>query len=382
MNNLLIENLESWEHLQKNTLSSNIDPHLLTFYGGSCCPVELKHSNRRKNATRETTSMLKAWLNEHRKNPYPTKGEKIMLALITKMSLTQVSTWFANARRRLKKENKVTWNLHNYDKFTLCKLFNKHKTIETMIDNNNNINKLNINSSTSRIRTLSHSYNSIESIPKKRPNLDYENSKLTINSIENDYCINKLKPCKIWSLVDIMNEQNNTQNIQHELLLLNEKNSINLHNTPYDNWSLIENRKLQSSKNLLKTSNESSSYQIKMNNITPKLLDMHNNDHINENNINHKLKEDLSTFSSLPIINNTTSSSISCNNDTINNNIHIQSNASSLLSPDTLTALYLYYQQNLQRAQEQNHSTTLSSLSYQFPMMGQQPPSPLQQQQQ
>ncbi|KAI7806514.1 iroquois-class homeodomain protein IRX-1a [Triplophysa rosa] len=65
--------------------------------------------NRPKNATRESTSTLKAWLNEHRKNPYPTKGEKIMLAIITKMTLTQVSTWFANARRRLKKENKVTW---------------------------------------------------------------------------------------------------------------------------------------------------------------------------------------------------------------------------------------------------------------------------------
>ncbi|XP_052400097.1 iroquois-class homeodomain protein irx-3-like [Carassius gibelio] len=65
--------------------------------------------SRPKNATRESTSTLKAWLSEHRKNPYPTKGEKIMLAIITKMSLTQVSTWFANARRRLKKENKMTW---------------------------------------------------------------------------------------------------------------------------------------------------------------------------------------------------------------------------------------------------------------------------------
>ncbi|XP_043545576.1 iroquois-class homeodomain protein irx-1-like [Chiloscyllium plagiosum] len=64
---------------------------------------------RPKNATRESTSTLKAWLQEHRKNPYPTKGEKIMLAIITKMTLTQVSTWFANARRRLKKENKMTW---------------------------------------------------------------------------------------------------------------------------------------------------------------------------------------------------------------------------------------------------------------------------------
>ncbi|KHN79767.1 Putative iroquois-class homeodomain protein irx-1 [Toxocara canis] len=68
---------------------------------------------RRKNATRETTAPLKSWLNEHRKNPYPTKAEKIMLALLTKMTLTQVSTWFANARRRLKKENKMTWSPRN-----------------------------------------------------------------------------------------------------------------------------------------------------------------------------------------------------------------------------------------------------------------------------
>ncbi|XP_069194793.1 homeobox protein caupolican isoform X2 [Procambarus clarkii] len=68
---------------------------------------------RRKNATRESTATLKAWLNEHKKNPYPTKGEKIMLAIITKMTLTQVSTWFANARRRLKKENKMTWEPRN-----------------------------------------------------------------------------------------------------------------------------------------------------------------------------------------------------------------------------------------------------------------------------
>ena len=68
---------------------------------------------QRKNATREATSTLKAWLHEHIKNPYPTKGEKIMLAIITKMTLTQVSTWFANARRRLKKENKMVWSPRN-----------------------------------------------------------------------------------------------------------------------------------------------------------------------------------------------------------------------------------------------------------------------------
>ncbi|XP_048778990.2 homeobox protein caupolican-like isoform X2 [Ostrea edulis] len=68
------------------------------------------NGGRRKNATRETTAPLKAWLKEHMKNPYPTKAEKVMLAIVTKMTLTQISTWFANARRRLKKENKSEWN--------------------------------------------------------------------------------------------------------------------------------------------------------------------------------------------------------------------------------------------------------------------------------
>ncbi|XP_078731985.1 iroquois-class homeodomain protein irx-4-A-like, partial [Lampetra fluviatilis] len=83
-----------------------INQYQYSRYGG----VDLSAGTRRKNATRETTATLKAWLYEHRKNPYPTKGEKIMLAIITKMTLTQVSTWFANARRRLKKENKMTWS--------------------------------------------------------------------------------------------------------------------------------------------------------------------------------------------------------------------------------------------------------------------------------
>ena len=80
----------------------------------NCYPQNgMGDGTRRKNATRETTATLKAWLYEHRKNPYPTKGEKIMLAIITKMTLNQVSTWFANARRRLKKENKMSFSPRN-----------------------------------------------------------------------------------------------------------------------------------------------------------------------------------------------------------------------------------------------------------------------------
>jgi len=43
---------------------------------------------------------LKAWLYEHIKNPYPTKGEKIMLAIITKMTLTQVPLVQSTATQR------------------------------------------------------------------------------------------------------------------------------------------------------------------------------------------------------------------------------------------------------------------------------------------
>ena len=58
--------------------------------------MDFDESVRRKNATRESTNTLKSWLQEHKKNPYPTKGEKIMLAIITKMTLTQVSSPGAN----------------------------------------------------------------------------------------------------------------------------------------------------------------------------------------------------------------------------------------------------------------------------------------------
>ncbi|CAG5116363.1 unnamed protein product [Candidula unifasciata] len=97
----LKESAEAWRTLAAAQPGFPYDPMAMYPYGPG------------KNATRENTNTLKAWLYEHRKNPYPTKGEKIMLAIITKMTLTQVSTWFANARRRLKKENKMTWSPRN-----------------------------------------------------------------------------------------------------------------------------------------------------------------------------------------------------------------------------------------------------------------------------
>lgn len=89
---------ENYEALY-NTMHMPLQPSLyypfdpMTPYVAPCYAMEINGA-RRKNATRETTSTLKAWLNDHRKNPYPTKGEKIMLAICTKMTLTQVCSCF------------------------------------------------------------------------------------------------------------------------------------------------------------------------------------------------------------------------------------------------------------------------------------------------
>ncbi|XP_048253493.1 homeobox protein caupolican-like isoform X1 [Haliotis rufescens] len=105
---------ETWRGISQPTACYPYDPTVSAYpYGNAYGTMDLNSAARRKNATRENTNTLKAWLYEHKKNPYPTKGEKIMLAIITKMTLTQVSTWFANARRRLKKENKMTWSPRN-----------------------------------------------------------------------------------------------------------------------------------------------------------------------------------------------------------------------------------------------------------------------------
>ncbi|KAL2835363.1 hypothetical protein BJY01DRAFT_238914 [Aspergillus pseudoustus] len=52
--------------------------------------------------SRAAVQILKQWFDQHAETPYPSKHEKATLAQRTGLSLTQVSTWFANARRRQK----------------------------------------------------------------------------------------------------------------------------------------------------------------------------------------------------------------------------------------------------------------------------------------
>lgn len=67
--------------------------------------LNLSYSVRRMR----NTAVLVKWIEDHQSNPYPTKAEKQYLAYYSGMNLTQLSTWFANARRRIKKIGMKTW---------------------------------------------------------------------------------------------------------------------------------------------------------------------------------------------------------------------------------------------------------------------------------
>ncbi|XP_041375062.1 homeobox protein Mohawk-like [Gigantopelta aegis] len=68
--------------------------------------------HQKRQVLQDMARPLKQWLYHHRDNPYPTKSQKMTLATGSRMSLVQVSNWFANARRRLKntvRSPDVTW---------------------------------------------------------------------------------------------------------------------------------------------------------------------------------------------------------------------------------------------------------------------------------
>jgi hypothetical protein len=128
---------------------------------------------------------LKAWLYEHRKNPYPTKNEKMVLAMVTKMTLTQVSTWFANARRRLKKENKLHRTTNN----------SKSEEDDDDVDDDDDDEDENENDSHVDIEQEQQTIPNSNSLKRKRD--------------DNDNDTNSFQPPptnrpKIWSLVDVV----------------------------------------------------------------------------------------------------------------------------------------------------------------------------------
>lgn len=62
----------------------------------------------KRQALQDMARPLKQWLYKHRDNPYPTKTEKILLALGSQMTLVQVSLTQASVRKK-KKRKKGGW---------------------------------------------------------------------------------------------------------------------------------------------------------------------------------------------------------------------------------------------------------------------------------
>ncbi|KAL4904100.1 hypothetical protein BDW74DRAFT_185771 [Aspergillus multicolor] len=73
--------------------ASNVD------LGGWDGNVEHQPRGERKP---DGVTVLKRWFDQHRDKPYPTKEEKLELSDRSGLTLTQISTWFANTRRRRK----------------------------------------------------------------------------------------------------------------------------------------------------------------------------------------------------------------------------------------------------------------------------------------
>ncbi|KAG8685071.1 hypothetical protein FRC09_014978, partial [Ceratobasidium sp. 395] len=58
-------------------------------------------ARRRGKLPKHVTETLRTWLLSHADHPYPTEEEKKMLCNVTGLTLSQVSNWMINARRRI-----------------------------------------------------------------------------------------------------------------------------------------------------------------------------------------------------------------------------------------------------------------------------------------
>jgi hypothetical protein len=63
--------------------------------------VDRPPTRKRGKLPKETTDYLKAWLHRHSDHPYPSEEEKKQLCHATSLSMSQVSNWMINARRRI-----------------------------------------------------------------------------------------------------------------------------------------------------------------------------------------------------------------------------------------------------------------------------------------
>ncbi|XP_017358406.2 LOW QUALITY PROTEIN: homeobox protein TGIF2LY [Cebus imitator] len=64
-------------------------------------PLTLPRRRKKGNLPVASVKILRDWMYKHRFRAYPSEGEKQMLSEKTNLSLSQISNWFINARRRI-----------------------------------------------------------------------------------------------------------------------------------------------------------------------------------------------------------------------------------------------------------------------------------------
>ncbi|KAF3402853.1 Homeobox protein TGIF2LX [Talaromyces pinophilus] len=68
--------------------------------GASGDSLDSRGKRRRGNLPKPVTDVLRAWFHEHLDHPYPTEEDKQIFMSRTGLSISQISNWFINARRR------------------------------------------------------------------------------------------------------------------------------------------------------------------------------------------------------------------------------------------------------------------------------------------
>ncbi|KAI8334611.1 homeobox KN domain-containing protein [Chlamydoabsidia padenii] len=94
---MLKTNSQIWSELINSTRQWNSTPSLPPIHLSTFSSIDKR---RRGNLPKPVTAILKRWLLEHCRNPYPTEEEKLQLKDETQLTLNQISNWFINARRR------------------------------------------------------------------------------------------------------------------------------------------------------------------------------------------------------------------------------------------------------------------------------------------
>ncbi|XP_029653828.1 homeobox protein Mohawk [Octopus sinensis] len=85
-----------------NIITNNNKNNNINFYANNSSRAFTEKVRYKRKTLQMMSRPLKRWLQENSKNPYPSRAVKQTLAKRSQMTLTQVSNWFANMRRRLK----------------------------------------------------------------------------------------------------------------------------------------------------------------------------------------------------------------------------------------------------------------------------------------